>query len=402
MKGVNPMKKIMSILGVNVPTWGILVLIWGIMARVVWSASTVEPQQPYMGFPYAITINSSFAANNKICTRWKAATSGTITELVARLNSGGTGKVKGVVYADNAGVPGALLGEGTEYTIDSLGQWTLDIPDVSVTGDTYYWLGYIVGTAAVDWYRSNDNNGYTNQTAYNADTYSDGAADPFGTVGAYYTRQTVIYAVIDPTTDDYLRTDRYCNQWGTSDYLDDRYKGSMVTFLPENGQLDWKAESLTVWCVHDGNDHKVRLGGYKMTSATGGDLLDTTVEFTVTETGWYSYPVQIQASVDSADSFFVLAWGEAATGDVDIGYMGWGLSVYNPFISKTVTYSGNGWSPTVSGVTRYDNVGTIYMTCAAPTGENSQVIIISQMHDSNTALWNLMNYNCVYMNRCGQ
>lgn len=104
-------------------------------------------------------------------------------------------KAKAVIYADNAGAPGALLATSEEVTgIDTDVLWrtfTFTTP-VTLPAATY-WLGLIVGTAG---YGSYGQTGASNQGAYKTDTYDDGPSNPFGTPDNYLDDELAIYATV--------------------------------------------------------------------------------------------------------------------------------------------------------------------------------------------------------------
>lgn len=133
----------------------------------------------------ASSTNSS--ADRKKVSSASPATSGTLTKLTGRfwLSATGSTTIKGVVYADSAGAPGALLATGDEVTFTHTTEQAVDLPfsgaaQISLVGGTTYWIGWHhkdPGTPAVS--ISRDATASASQT--NLDTYSDGATDPFGT-----------------------------------------------------------------------------------------------------------------------------------------------------------------------------------------------------------------------------
>src|SRR3989344_5676454 len=106
-------------------------------------------------FGYFGSTNGSLnSTNRKSVIRVQANGSGTLTKLTAdlRITSAGAtnGKVKAVVYSDNANVPNALLATGDEVIITSTTSADVDLPfsggeQISITEGTYYWIGIIVG-----------------------------------------------------------------------------------------------------------------------------------------------------------------------------------------------------------------------------------------------------------------
>lgn len=89
----------------------------------------------------------------------------------------GVAKNKALIYADNAGVPGALIAVSAEVVGMSTGvliDFLFSSPP-TVTSGTAYWVG-LIGSTTSNWYRS----GGGGADVVNADTYSDGPADPAG------------------------------------------------------------------------------------------------------------------------------------------------------------------------------------------------------------------------------
>ena len=87
-------------------------------------------------------------------------------------------KYKGVIYADSAGTPGALLNTGTEVTGVTAGA-VLTLPlsvSQSLTGGTSYWIGFINDTAiAFQQYDAT-----TGLAIRKANTYASGPPSPAG------------------------------------------------------------------------------------------------------------------------------------------------------------------------------------------------------------------------------
>ena len=96
--------------------------------------------------------------------------------------SSGTVKFKGVVYADSAGVPGALLSSGTEV-VGCTANTPLALPlssAQSLTGGTQYWIGLITDTSIA----LQQTDAVTNLGAKKSNTYSGGAPNPAGSMTA--------------------------------------------------------------------------------------------------------------------------------------------------------------------------------------------------------------------------
>lgn len=122
--------------------------------------------------------NLSFPiANNKTVSRFALSEAGQVVRLVAQWNTAhATAKVKGVIYADAAGTPGALVAVTSERVGVGVGWNDLPFASPVALGAGTYHLGVISDTGL-----TSDGAASTGTNNYNADTYSDGASDPFGT-----------------------------------------------------------------------------------------------------------------------------------------------------------------------------------------------------------------------------
>ena len=114
------------------------------------------------------------------------ADAGTLTKLTLYCDGLGAGVgaevLKGLVYADSAGVPGSRLGIGNEITIaDGQAAAWVDLTfgsTIALSPNTVYHLGYIggpVNNAATTRYDA-----LAGGHNYNANSYAAGATDPFG------------------------------------------------------------------------------------------------------------------------------------------------------------------------------------------------------------------------------
>lgn len=95
-------------------------------------------------------------------------------------------KVTGVIYADSAGVPGALLAVTNEGTVSwPLEQRRIELGfaganRITVNSGTPYWIGVSHGDPASSLRLARG--AVSNATVGNGDAYTDGPADPFGAV----------------------------------------------------------------------------------------------------------------------------------------------------------------------------------------------------------------------------
>ena len=96
----------------------------------------------------------------------------------------GSQVVKAVVYSDSNGVPGSLLGTSNAVTITAgtAFGWVPFTFSAPVTiGAGPVWVGYLAGASTgVTQFKYDTSAG---AVKYNADTYVDGASNPFGTAG---------------------------------------------------------------------------------------------------------------------------------------------------------------------------------------------------------------------------
>ena len=141
--------------------------------------------------------SSSYTANRKQVGRYPLPTAGSVTKLSIHLAPTGTkGQqvMRGIIYADASGKPQALLGASEQLTFkstSSAGWYELKFPSpVTLTAGSY-WIGVLTGaTGKVAGFR------FTKVTAarnYNANTYSSGPSNPFGS-GSIDAKQTSLYA----------------------------------------------------------------------------------------------------------------------------------------------------------------------------------------------------------------
>lgn len=126
------------------------------------------------GLTQATNGNTNFIGANVLSLRKVVANvSGNLDSIViVTAGSNSTAKFKAVLYADNAGVPGALIQAGTEV-VGSVDAVPLALPmgsSLAITGGTTYWIGYMTDTNLVLQRANNDTDTYRL-----AATYSSGA-----------------------------------------------------------------------------------------------------------------------------------------------------------------------------------------------------------------------------------
>jgi hypothetical protein len=107
--------------------------------------------------------------------------------------------LEGVIYADQGGLPGALLGVSSQLTFhstDPTGWYDFSFPSPVALQAGTYWIGVISGTATnVTGFRWKRVSG---ARAINSNTYTSGPSNPFGTA-TIDAEQMSIYATYTPT-----------------------------------------------------------------------------------------------------------------------------------------------------------------------------------------------------------
>jgi Cellulase (glycosyl hydrolase family 5) len=143
------------------------------------------------------SFNGSISSNTKKVTQYTAVASN-ITKLTGYVSggnvNGGPQHVRAVVYADSSGLPGARLAVSNEVNIakNQAAGW-VDFPlpaAVSISAGPI-WMGYIGSSPNIGIPKYN---GTGVAVRSNADTYSDGASDPFGTSTAGVVATYSLYA----------------------------------------------------------------------------------------------------------------------------------------------------------------------------------------------------------------
>ncbi len=113
----------------------------------------------------------------KYATSLVMAESGLITTLEVTFTTAKTVNTRMMIYADAAGVPGALVAQSAVKTAVTIGanDYTLAVPYAVLAG-TKVWLA-LHTDANVSWFLTNSPGG----SRFNIDTFTDGPSDPFGT-----------------------------------------------------------------------------------------------------------------------------------------------------------------------------------------------------------------------------
>ncbi len=145
--------------------------------------------------------SDTFASERKRVNRYTLPTAGSVTKLSVYLSptaTSGQEVLKGIVYADSVGVPGALLGVTEQLTFKSTntaGWYGLVFSSAVKLAAGNYWIGVMTGpTASVAGFRFDSVSGSRD---YNPNPFVSGPTNPFGAV-ATDSEQTSLYATYTP------------------------------------------------------------------------------------------------------------------------------------------------------------------------------------------------------------
>ncbi len=145
--------------------------------------------------------SDTFLANRKRVNHYALTAPGSLSKLsiyLAPTATSGQQLLKGVIYADASGKPGALLGVSEALSFKSTntaGWYDLVFPATLKLTAGNYWIGAITGTASnVAGFRYDT---VAASRAYNANSYTSGPTNPFGAVSSDG-EQTSLYATYTP------------------------------------------------------------------------------------------------------------------------------------------------------------------------------------------------------------
>jgi hypothetical protein len=139
------------------------------------------------------------AANFKVVFKHRLNEPGMVSSIIMRYATGASHPIRGLIYEDNNGEPGARKGVSTEVTLAVTGGAWAEMPfSPSVfLPPAIYWIGFIRSSTPPA--------GYSilfatlpGQRKYKAETYSANPSDPFGTPDATDGENATIYAVYEP------------------------------------------------------------------------------------------------------------------------------------------------------------------------------------------------------------
>ncbi len=129
--------------------------------------------------------STTYLADRKRVFRYPLATAGSVTKLSIYLAPSGTSGqqlMKGLIYADASNAPGALLGVSEQLTFkstNSAGWYDLVFSAPVKLAAGNYWIGVITGATA--YVASIRYDSVAGSRDYNANTYTSGPTNPFGT-----------------------------------------------------------------------------------------------------------------------------------------------------------------------------------------------------------------------------
>jgi hypothetical protein len=195
----------------------------GSTIRIVVTASNSAGSSSATSAPTAVVVSSgaatatfgkttvgskttSAAGDYKFVSKFTLGEDASVQKLTAYVFGTGTSglqPLRGVIYADANGEPGALKAVSQEVTLayNASKKWvdlTFSTPVSLTAGD--YWLGFHAGPStgsALIYYAYDSTNAFGQRTAF--DTYSDGASNPFGT-GTQRQRLMSVYATYSPVS----------------------------------------------------------------------------------------------------------------------------------------------------------------------------------------------------------
>jgi subtilisin family serine protease len=144
----------------------------------------------------------SLPANRKRVNRYSLTQTGTVRKLSLYLQptpTAGSQTIKGVIYSDLNGAPGALLETTNKlvfHSTDAKGWYDLKLSTPVTLLPGKYWIGFLAGgtskVAATRW-----DSGKSNRVT-NTNSYKSGPSNPFGTSTSTDQRQMSLYAVFTP------------------------------------------------------------------------------------------------------------------------------------------------------------------------------------------------------------
>jgi hypothetical protein len=166
------------------------------------TSATTAVVQGVFGVTTVGSSSDTMSADRKRVNRFQLSQAGSISKLtmyLAPTSTTGQQVIEGVIYSDQGGAPGTLLGVSnplTFHSTDPAGWYDLTFPGaISLTAGTY-WIGLITGNSSgVTGFRWTS---VTGSRAFNSNTYTSGPSNPFGTASTD-SEQMSIYATYTKT-----------------------------------------------------------------------------------------------------------------------------------------------------------------------------------------------------------
>lgn len=163
------------------------------------------PTPPSIANTFGLTsigANSDvMGADRKRATEATLTVSASVSKLtmyLAPTSTSGQQVMEGIIYADQGGSPGALLGATNAFTFmstDTAGWYDLTFPSPIALTPGNYWIGVISGaTSDVAGFRWNN---VANSRALSSNTYTSGPSNPYGTA-TMDSEQMSVYASYTP------------------------------------------------------------------------------------------------------------------------------------------------------------------------------------------------------------
>ena len=163
-------------------------------------AVRASTNQPFGDTNIEAYINTAGSGQINVC-RFQSSTTGTLNSLnLYCAQNTGSPMTSAVVYSDNNGAPGSLLGQGTSTPVlGSFGWLQLGGLSISVTSGTYYWLGFWISSSNSLISYANNHASTTKGMAYQFGQYTSPPTS-LGTPNGYATWMASIYATYTTTT----------------------------------------------------------------------------------------------------------------------------------------------------------------------------------------------------------
>jgi hypothetical protein len=145
-----------------------------------------------------------FYVNRKRVNEYALSQEALVTKLSIYLeptSNTATQLIKGIMYADSSGAPGALIAVSNELSFpntDAAGWYDLTFPTPLSLAAGNYWIGVLIGgTVRAAQFRYTK---VTNSRDTNANSYSSGPSDPFGAIQVVDSEQMSLYATYTPSS----------------------------------------------------------------------------------------------------------------------------------------------------------------------------------------------------------